>query len=284
MKINSEPIRNWFGYTRRERRAALILLFIIVLTLVIRYSFPESNADFEDITALFSGLESSDRSSTSYSPVVSDPFFFDPNTATYDTLIRLGLTSRAAGTLINYRSKGGKFRRASDIQKIYGLDQQKAGTLIPWIRISQAALPEIQEKKGNLQPALIELNSCDSALLVTLPGIGPVLSGRIIKFRRFLGGYATVNQLKEVYGLPLETFEHVKGLVFVDSSLISRTRINSAAFDALLRIPYIERYEVTAILKYRELEGKLSGVSDLTDNKLITEEKAILVKPYLSFE
>ena len=52
MKLNSEPIKNWFGFSRRERRSTFILLLIIVLIISLRYIVPEKNADIEDITAI----------------------------------------------------------------------------------------------------------------------------------------------------------------------------------------------------------------------------------------
>jgi hypothetical protein len=51
----------------------------------------------------------------------------------------------------------------------------------------------------------------------------------------------------------------------------------------LIHIPYFEKYEVSAILKYRELKGRIPGINDLTENKLITTEKAYKVGPYLKY-
>ena len=97
------------------------------------------------------------------------------------------------------------------------------------------------------QKSSIDINGCDSAALVALPGIGPVLSARIIKYRKLLGGFASVEQLKEVYGLPEETYEMIKGRLYADSSGIRKININSSGYKELSRIPYIEKYEVTAI-------------------------------------
>jgi len=130
----------------------------------------------------------------------------------------------------------------------------------------------------------IELNSADSATLVSLPGIGPVLSSRIIKFRNLLGGYATVDQLKEVYGLPEETFNLIRNRVYADTTLLRLIYVNSADFKTLSKFPYFERSEVSAILKYRELKGKINSISDLTENRLINSEKAEKIRPYLRFE
>lgn len=134
------------------------------------------------------------------------------------------------------------------------------------------------------QKAVIDLNTSDSATLVSLPGIGPVLSARIIKYRRLLGGFARTDQLKEVYGLPEETYDMIKGRIFADSTVITRININSSGYKELSRLPYFEKYEVSAILKYRELKGKISSITDLTENKLITTEQARKVGPYLKYD
>ena len=82
-----------------------------------------------------------------------------------------------------------------------------------------------------------------------------------------------------------ETFELIKERVFADSTLIViRININTAGYKELSRLPYFENYEVTAILKYRELKGRIEGINELVDNKLIPAEKVPKVRPYLNFE
>jgi competence protein ComEA len=284
MKINWEPISNWFGYTRRERRSSFILLLIVFLILLLRYTVPESNIAIENVTASVSDIISSTGLSGADTTSDVRPFFFNPNTASYDTLIKLGLGSKEANTLISYRKKGGKFRRPADIKKIYGIDEKKAEQLIPYVEVAPDTSGKTKPDSYRQQKTLMDINTCDSASLVSLPGIGPVLSARIIKFRHLLGGFASVDQLKEVYGLPVETFDLIKGRLYADSLAILRIDINSAVYKELSRLPYIEKYEVTAILKYRELKGRISGMSDLIENKLITEEKAGKVRLYLKFE
>jgi DNA uptake protein ComE-like DNA-binding protein len=131
---------------------------------------------------------------------------------------------------------------------------------------------------------LINLNTCDTSQLISLPGIGKVLSARIIKYRNLLGGYASVEQLTEVYGLSPETYEIIKGRVFADTSQLIQININTATYRDLLRFPYFEKDEVTGIFKYLELKGRVESINDLTDNNLITPEKAARVKHYLKFE
>jgi DNA uptake protein ComE-like DNA-binding protein len=59
-------------------------------------------------------------------------------------------------------------------------------------------------------PAIIELNSADSATLVRLKGIGPVTAGKIVARRREKGPFTHIDQLKEVGAFAPETFEILK--------------------------------------------------------------------------
>jgi competence protein ComEA len=284
MNLNREPIKNWFGFTRRERRSTFIMLLIVILIIVLRYSIPESSIAIEDITSTFSSVENHSELYGQDSLSNGEPFSFDPNTASYDTLMKLGLAAKEASTLISYRNKGGKFRQPSDIKKVYGIGGPKAEKLVHFIVVKKTTLEKVRNPSLPPQKSRIDINLSDSATLVRLPGIGPVLSARIIKYRRLLGGFARIDQLQEVYGLPVETFESIKERIFADSTVITRININSAGYKELSRFPYFEKYEVTAILKYREIKGSITGISDLTENKLITKEKAYKVGPYLKFE
>ena len=130
---------------------------------------------------------------------------------------------------------------------------------------------------------LLELNSSDSAALEALPGIGPVLSARIIRYRNLLGGYASVEQLREVYGLKEETYDLIRNRLRVDISLVRKININTADYKQMIRLPYFTREEVSAILNYREKSGKLEKVDDLVINNLVSQGKIDKLRPYLSF-
>jgi hypothetical protein len=48
-------------------------------------------------------------------------------------------------------------------------------------------------------------------------------------------------------------------------------------------MPYLERSEISAILKYKELMQKINNIDELIENKIITIEKAAKISPYLAF-
>lgn len=212
-RFSLAPVKEWFGYTRRERRASFILLMLILCVSGMRYIIPSVDAE-----TVFLPLDAGD-------------------------------------TINKYLS---------------GMESRKAATS------SRSAVSRPQRP-------LLDLNKCDSASLEALPGIGPVLSARIIRYRNLLGGYASVNQLKEVYGLPEETFDMISGRLYADSMAVRKINVNSADYRELIRFPYFERYDVASILKYRELQGRINKFNELIDNKLIAPEKAGKIRPYLGY-
>jgi len=133
------------------------------------------------------------------------------------------------------------------------------------------------------RPMMIDINSCDSAQLLPLPGIGPVLSGRIIRFRNLLGGYASIEQLQEVYGLSPETYNMIKDRITADTTLIDKININTADFRRFRRLPYFEQNEINDMLRYRNMNGQIYNIDELIENNILSEDKATKVKPYLSF-
>jgi DNA uptake protein ComE-like DNA-binding protein len=209
-----EPIKNWFGYTRRERRSSFILLLLILAIAAVRFVIPQKNMSVE--------------------------------------LIRMD-------------------------------KQEYLNDPLPAINEGYVKSASPRQKAVKPKPGLLEINTCDSAALEALPGIGPVLSVRIIRYRNLLGGYASVSQLREVYGLSEETFNIISGRLTADTSLIKKIDINKADYKQLIRLPYFEKAEVAAILKYRELKGKIGGINELIENRLIAADKADRVKPYLKY-
>ncbi len=215
MNSFKESLRNWFGYSRRERRSTFVLLNIIVVIFGLRYIYPSGNNSLKIIPL---ELLNSDTDSA--------------------------------------------------------LVIQDTPALVAKQRVSKNQVRKYP---------ILNLNICDSASLEALPGIGPVLSSRIIRYRNLIGGYVSVDQLKEVYGLPEETFDLISARVMADSLTIRKIRINEWDYRQLIRHPYFQRSEVSAILKYRELNGRIPGIREMVSNNLISPETAKKLRPYLEF-
>jgi competence protein ComEA len=252
MKRYFKPVLDWLGYSRRERRASIILLVIIIITICIRYIVPERNTDIKEVMTGFEGSSEIDIKGYSNNNGEHNPIISEKDRTSYAIPDETDHDVRT----------GQRDIRRDSVRRLYDYRNAK--------------------RNNPIHP--IDLNSGDSVLLRTLPGIGPVLSVRIVKYGNLLGGYASVEQLREVYGLPQETFDRIKGMVFADSTVVRKININTAGYSDLIRLRYLSNYEVNVILKFRKLMGRIHSITELVDNKLIPEEKAGKIRPYINFE
>jgi len=126
----------------------------------------------------------------------------------------------------------------------------------------------------------ININRADSVQLLPLPGIGPVFAGRIIKYRDLLGGYISLDQLREVYGLPAETIDLIADRIAIDASSVRRIYIDSASFSELLRHPYLDLNEVKALVEYRDFKKDISSLKELIENQILEDSTIARVGPY----
>ena len=287
MNIDNRPFIKWFGYSRRERRSTFILLIILLILILLRYVVPPKDIKLEELSELMASDEGRKDSLLSLTTQTTYLYKFDPNSVSYDTLTAMGLSEKQARTIVSYREKGGIFHRPADIKKIYGIDETTSARLIPYINIEKDKIRPVHFQAGinsdQKKTKRINLNSADSAELERLPGLGPVLSSRIIKYRKLLGGFVSAEQLKEVYGLHEETYKLLEDRVFADSSDLTRININSAGFKELSKHPYLTRYDIQSIIKFKELKGKISDIGELVENKVLSEVKAKRMTPYLEF-
>lgn len=60
------------------------------------------------------------------------------------------------------------------------------------------------------------LNSITEEQLTQLPGIGPTRAKSILSFRKTLGGFSSLEQLKDIKGIGEKTFEKIKPYLYVD--------------------------------------------------------------------
>jgi hypothetical protein len=135
---------------------------------------------------------------------------------------------------------------------------------------------------------IVELNRADTATLQKVPGIGSTFSRRIVGYRRILGGYYTVEQLSEVYGIDEDRYEELKGWFRVDTTLIRKLPVNSLPVDSLGRHPYLSYKEARQLKRCaRKLGRPLRGWEDLDSlpqYNVFTESDRERLSPYLSFD
>jgi competence ComEA-like helix-hairpin-helix protein len=87
-------------------------------------------------------------------------------------------------------------------------DQDAPGSLI--IPGKPGDLGDLGATRG-----LLDLNSATASELEVLPGVGPVLSGRVVVYREANGRFERADQLMAVTGIGPATYEAIRDLVTV---------------------------------------------------------------------
>ena len=196
-----------------------------------------------------------------------ETFRFNPNTVSLEDLMRLGFSEKQAQSILNYRSKGGRFRRPADFAKSFVVADSVFDRLEPYIDIPR-----------------IDINRADSAAFETLPGIGPYFAAKMVSYRASLRGYSTPEQLMDIYHFDRERYDGLKDLI--TCSKPEPYPLWTLPEADLARHPYITRDEAHSIVLYRThqpratwtLEGlKKAGVLSEEHHRQLS--KCVLEEP-----
>lgn len=224
--------KDYLSFSKKERTAIIILATVIAIIIALPWFIkPDFKPPLTD-TETSKQIVALETKETSAMPVNADSsaffenietaelFYFDPNTIDAAGWKKLGLRDKTIQTILNYRSKGGKFKTASDIHKIYGLKKIEADRLEPYIQIESTIYQStIPDEKKVAPPSTtfpkknytkININTATEEDWKTLPGIGDVLAKRIVKFRSAKKGFTSIDDVKKTYGLNDSVFENIR--------------------------------------------------------------------------
>jgi DNA uptake protein ComE-like DNA-binding protein len=301
--------KDWFFFSRSQKIGILTLLIIILALLAAKVTLsvwpgsPTTKDNFESEARIF--LDSlkkvppknytktyynhyaNNKTGATYEklpiPVLSR---FNPNTADSVQFVKLGIRPKIASNILKYRRKGGKFRKAEDFGKIWGINKEQMQKLLSCVDIpaevtpTQLTVPARIAKTDNI----IELNSADTIQLQQVKGIGAGFARRIAAYRKRLGGFIKTDQLREVWGMTPELYNTIASHFFVNPRLIQTININRASIERLKYHPYLNFYKAKAIYELRLAKGNLKSIDDLKILSELDKETLSKIESYLSFQ
>lgn len=317
-------VAEYFTFTRGNRIAILAILFVtigvfflpealskntnskqvvndtawIAAMKKIEQKEDDNSSNFSSYNENNSSNYQYDRNSNSYSTKSKgELFYFDPNTLSGAGWKKLGLRDKTIGTILNYLSKGGKFRKPEDLSRIYGLFPNEFERIKPYIKIENTGTQSYSNgntdnkqndkttrKTYTSRYSIVDINTADTTALIALPGIGSKLSVRIINFRDKLGGFYSINQVGETFALPDSTFQKIKQYLKLETTSLRKININTATIDELKAHPYIRYTLANPIVAYRNQHGNFTTIEDIKKIMVITDEIYNKVAPYLSVQ
>ena len=314
MEYLKRLVRNYFGFSKSQTYGLLILIPLIFALLVLPNLY-------RDITQLEYDKFANDQimldslvkewnqnilepSKSSEAKPEIQLVDFDPNQATVEELIGLGLAEFLAKRVVNYRNAGGRFQVKDDLKKIYGFPNTLFETIRPNILLPDELpkndftprKPITEEKEVPTKPKsivkeveepmfLIDVNTADSIEFRKLRGIGPAYSGRIVKFRALLGGFHSIDQVKDVFGISDSLYQSFEQHLTLSSNFTpSQININLASFKEINAHPYISYEQTKEIVNGKSKFGKYRSPADLQKLPLFDSLQIVKLTPYLKFQ
>ena len=199
-----------------------------------------------------------------------DPFLFDPNTASLETLLSLGFTTKLANTLAHYRVKGGFIKSGKDLYKIWGMPTLLADKLAPFVKVSGTG-----GKIGQTKPwgstftpiyataSPIDINTATILEFEALRGIGPVLAARIVGFREKQGGFTRVQDLLLVYGIKDSLLQVLSPYLRLEERRVPKSNFNQASALQLVQKAGLQPVVAQALVRWRQQNGAFVKFDEL---------------------
>jgi competence protein ComEA len=298
--------KEYLSFPRRLRNGLYVLLLIILLQigflLYVKYT-PSTNqpadiSEFQkEIDAFYTSIKNdSGNNNTSFVPAHSDNevqkaelFVFNPNNLPESDWKSLGFSEKQIRVIKNYESKGGRFRTKADVKKMYCISAEEYAMIEPYINIPQQTKDTSTNRPSYAKykrPFLIvDIGTADSVELLKLPAIGSAFARRISNYREKLGGFYSINQLKEVWGLTDSIFQIIfPHVVLNDTSHLMKIDINKAGYKEFNIHPYIDGNLANAIVAYRNQHGFFHTIEDIKKVALLNGELYTKLAPYLKIE
>jgi competence protein ComEA len=186
-------------------------------------------------------------------------------TAPVDQLVAIGFSKKVAFNIQKYISVGGQIKDEKSLKRIYGIDTNSLSDILPFIIFpakeskDSSSLKSTEKKEFTF--SMLDLNAATEEDLDKLPGIGLILADRILKFRSSLGGFTTIDQLKDCYGITPETLEKIKPRLNIiqPAQQFSINNIDPKSFNH----PYLPKKIMWMIPNYIKNHGPITNEEEL---------------------
>lgn len=292
MKTN--PFKEFLYFSKGDRRAIVALGCIVVFAIGVLMVVDAWKGKERDVKTEEEAAVDVEKKEERGEVVMKE---FDPNTVDSLTLIGFGLKPWKVKNFLHYREAGKVFRSAEDLGDTYGWTEEDVEMLASYVRVGkqyEKKEKKVEEREEWRQQAektehtsnkfhtltKVDVNTADTATLRRIPGVGAKISEAIVRYRERLGGFYSVEQLREIKMVSPELLEWME----VSSPNVQKIPVNEASFQALNSHPYISYEQTKALLQYIRLYGKVKDEQALLETGIFTKEDVERLKPYLVYE
>jgi len=282
---------SFFSFSSGQRKGIFALVIVIVL-LQFMYWFVDFTPDkSSDLTknkwlSLQDTISAFNESSTKTSKM----YAFNPNFISDFKGYKLGMSVQEIDKLHAFREKDKYVNSAEEFQQVTGVSDSLLHAIAPffkfpdWITHPKKANGYKKYTSVASRKLKKDINLATVEELIKVYGVGDVMANRIVAHRNTLGGFVSMEQLNEVWGLKPEVISEIETSFSITRlPSLSLIDINNASQKELSQFYYFKYSLVKQILISRSMNGDFVNIEDLSKIKGFPVDKAKIIALYLKF-
>lgn len=289
-------LKTYFKFTSQQR-TGIFLLLLIIIGLQIAFHFFEikikddNSPEKQQWLSFQSEIDTLKIEKENFKPTI---YPFNPNFITDFKGYKLGMSTAEIDRLLEFRKKNQYVNSAEEFQALTKVSDSLLSVISPYFKF-----PDWVKNKKNYKPyekfenkayvkkekiQIIDINIASQEDLIKVYGIGPALSERILKQKEILGGFVSMEQMNDVWGLSPEVVEKLKERFKIGViPAVKKIKINDASAKELQQFPYF-RYPLSKeIVTYRSMNNGIKNSEDLMKIKGFPVEKVQVIEKYLEY-
>ncbi|WP_343696999.1 helix-hairpin-helix domain-containing protein [Flavobacterium sp.] len=290
-------LSQYFKFTSQQK-TGIFLFLIIIITLQLIYFFVDFNQNektFPEETKWLALQKEIDAAKEVKYTEKQKVYTFNPNFISDYKGYKLGMSVEEIDRLLAFRKENKYVNSAEEFQKVTKISDSLLNVIAPLFKFpdwTQKKNEYKADKKEYVQKTfpkretiiLKDINQASQEDLIAIYGIGDALSSRILKQKEILGGFVSMEQLEDVWGLSPEVIAQLNShFKVIMPSGFKKIAINDATLKELSQFPYFKYSLAKQIVTYRSMNGNFNNIEDLIKIKGFPVEKAKIISLYLEF-
>ena len=288
--------KSYFVFNRNQR-TGIFCLFVLIIAFQIGYyciDFSINNKISKEKEQWISVQHQIDSLKQLRFSFVPKLYPFNPNFITDFKGYKLGMSLAEIDRLLAYRKQNKYVNSPKEFQTVTKVSDSLLNAISPYFKFPDWVNNKKEFKNFKEYPKsafakkekiiAIDINLATKEDLIKIYGIGEAISIRILKFRETLGGFVSMEQMKDVWGLSPEVIENLNSHFKISKSQnLKKIDINNASIKELSQFPYFNYQVAKQIVTFRSMNGDFKNVDDLTKIKGLSIDKANIIALYLVF-
>jgi len=288
------PTNSFFKFDSQQRTGIFILILIIAGIQLAYYCIDveieeDNSVEKQEWLSLQPEIDKMKKAKIDFKPKI---YPFNPNFITDFKGYKLGMSTVEIDRLLKFREGNKYVNSAEEFQAVTKVSDSLLNAIAPyfkfpdWVKNKKSSFTSYEKRSfvKNEKIILIDINKARQEDLIKIYGIGPGLSERILKQKEILGGFVSMEQMNDIWGLSPEVIEKLNAQFKIGVvPNVKKIKINDASVKELSQFPYF-RYPISKeIVTYRSMNGGIFSSEDLIKIKGFPVEKVKIIEKYLEY-